>query len=79
MECDSSPSSIAESSISVPSVPLEDGAIGDGSGTSDGLEAGYGDVGAGGCSFSEALKSSQLKCLTARFGAHLTSESFLEI
>lgn len=41
--------------MSVPSVPLEDGAIGDGSGTSDGLEAGFGDDGAGGCSFSDAL------------------------
>ncbi len=41
--------------MSVPSVPLEEGAIGDGSGTSDGLEAGFGDVGAGGCSLSEAL------------------------
>lgn len=41
--------------MSVPSVPLEEGAIGDGSGTSDGLEAGFGDDGAGGCSFSDAL------------------------
>ena len=43
--------------MSVPSVPVEDGAIGEGSGTSDGLEAGLGDGGAGGCSFSEALWS----------------------
>lgn len=44
--------SITDSSISVTSVPLEDGAIGEGSGISDGLDAGFGDEDGGGCSLS---------------------------